>query len=740
MRKLHTDKDYRHIICSAITFVSLLFGFLFPNAIPRLLESLRDLGTSLAFYFYELIAPESNPIPPTVNLLPSWQLAPELWRPVTLLPETWEQFTQFWSNYLSLLFDKYNFLFYWYAVSDFLFSLSRLLLFLMPLGLVGIMLLSSGSDKTCTERGKKSRALIRFEKFLFKRVYPAVDWFKAFVVFLKKNSVYYKSWFALWALYFNLYSIGISFVGYYFYLVSSWNLLSVYVQLLKLQRDMTPVIRFLPGIVWFVIFAKIYNSACCSRALKTLCDAEKANRAVANQSSIITSVYGEPNLGKTLTITSMALTAQTKLFDDAFQIMINRATQFPNFPWQNFRDHLKLLIDYRVICDINQAKRFIASRRHCYDSIVKYLTPAQLDRLARKRPEVWPYIWSFYYGYDYTHYRSTYNDELKVIHLYDALESYAAAYLVFSVQTNLLFSNYSIRTDSLIKDIGNLPLRDNDFFDRDPALQEVYSQHSHIIDFDVLRLGRKIIEGNEKANGAPVGVIVVSEIDKEFKNMNLLKETKINTNETNQKNDLHDAALMMIRHGVVIDGVPFVVILADLQRPEAWGAGGRELGNVIFIPEKLPLIPVLPFFSTYWLTEGVFSWIKRKWDKFYTDFQYRRSDDTLPVYLARNLISMISTHYERLQNMFGMKIMPLDIQTGRMDGEVRQDRWHILSKKDFSNRYRTDCLASVYDKAHPNTMHIDDFITYAGALATKEECQLQNSYFQRDIHKMKENS
>jgi hypothetical protein len=159
---------------------------------------------------------------------------------------------------------------------------------------------------------------------------------------------------------------------------------------------------------------------------------------------------------------------------------------------------------------------------------------------------------------------------------------------------------------------------------------------------------------------------------------------------------------------------------------------------VIFIPEKLPLIPVLPFFSTYWLTEGVFSWIKRKWDKFYTDFQYRRSDDTLPVYLARNLISLISTHYERLQNMFGARVMPLEIQTGRMDGKIREDRWHILSKKDFSNRYCTDCLASVFDKASPNTMHIDDFITYAGELATKEECQLQNSYFQRDIHKMKQ--
>ena len=735
MSNLLKGRDYRHIICSAITFISILFGFLFPNAIPRLLEAFRDLGTSVAFYFMELVDPENNPIPPTINLFPSFQFSPEVWTPVIVLPETWDQFTQFWSSYFSLLFDKYNFMFYWYWLSDLMFYGSRFLLLVMPVGLAGVMLLSMGQDKTCTERGKKSPALIRFEKFLFRVVYPIVDWFKDFIQFLKDNPTYYKSWLALWALHFHLYSIVISFIGYYFYLVSSWDLLSIYMQLLKLQRDLTPVIRFLPGIAWLLIGLKIYSFVCRDAALKTLYAAEKANRAVVNQSSIITSIYGEPGLGKTKTITSMALTAQVKLFDDAFNIMLNRAAQFPNFPWQLFRDHLQILIDSRMICDINQAKRFIANRKRYYNWLVTELTPVQLQRLIRKHPEVSLYT----YGYDYVLYRSTYNDELKVIHLYDAMESYAAAYLIFSVQTNLLFSNYSIRTDSLIDSKGNLPLRNNDFFDRDPAHQAAYSQHAHIIDFDVIRLGRKIIEGNEKANGAPVGVIVVSEIDKEFKNMNLLKETKINADETNQKNDLHDAALMMIRHGVVIDGKPFVIVLADLQRPEAWGAGGRELGNVIFIADKSPMIPVLPFFSSYWFTEGIFSLIKKKWDKFYADFQYRRSDETLPVFLIRNVMAVISNHYERLQGMFGMEVLCLEIQSGRMDGEIRNEKWRILSKKDYANRYRTDCLASVYDKANPNTMYIDDFITYAGELATKEECAQQNSYFQRDIHKMKEN-
>ena len=734
MNKLQEKRDYRHHICAVITLVSLLFGFLFPNSIPRLIEALRDLFVSFAFYVFELIDPETNPIPATINRMPVWQFAPEVWKPVTFLPASVEEFFTFWGQFVKLLFDKYNFLFYWYAIGDFLFYASRFLLLGFPLVILVIMMVTTSKDKTCTERGKKSKALHKFEGFLFNWVYPVINWIKAFIGFLKENPGYYQSWLVLWSLHFNLFSIGISLLGYYFYLVSSWDLLSIYMQLLKLQKDLTPVLRFMPGIVWLVAAWKIYVHICEDAAFNALYSAERANRAVLEQASIITSVYGEPGLGKTLLITSMALSAQVKQFDDAFKIMLTRSAQFPNFPWQIFRDYVDGLIEERKICDINQAKAFIASRRQYYDWITN---PVNQQRVLRKHPEACNLRGNNIFSYDFLHYSSTYNDELKIIHLFDALESYAAAYLIFTVETTLLFSNYSIRTDSLITTIGNLPLRDNDFFHRDPALQEMYSQHSHIIDYDIIRLGKKFIDSNEKANGAPIGVYVVSEIDKEFKNMNLLKETKSNVNEVNQKNDLHDAALMMIRHGAVIDNKAFITVLADLQRPEAWGAGGRELGNVVFIPEKMAMTPVLPFFSSYWLTQWVFSWLEEKWNVFHTDYCYRRSDDTLIIYSVRNIMSKIHNHYEKLQNLFGVQKVVIQIQSGRLDGALRQDWWRIMSKKDFAERYGTDCLNSVWHKATPNTMHIDDFICYAAKFATKEECQLQNSYFQRDIHKMK---
>lgn len=734
MKKLEKKRDYRHYICAGITVVSLLFGFLFPNSLPRLGEAFRDMFLSFAFYFFQLVIPGNNPIPATVNQMPAWQFAPELWQPVTLLPTSLEEFFTFWGRFLSLLFDWNNFRFYLYEVSDFLFYLSRWLLCLFPFGLMVFSLLASSKDKTCTERGKKSKGLRQFERFLFRFVRPVIEWFKSFIAFVKKNKGYYISWLMLWLLHFNLVSILVSMAGYYFYLISSWNVFSFYTQLLKLQADLTPVIRFLPGIAWTALFWKLYVMSCEAEALKLLKKAEKANRAVLAQNSIISCVAGEPGMGKTQLISSMALSAQVKQFDDAFDIMLNREAQFPNFPWEVFRDYVKHLVDERLICDINQAKQWFSARRPMYDKLTKNLTFKQLRRVVRRLPHYFDYT----FGFDYELYASTYNDELKVIHLYDALESYAAAYLIYSVSSSILFSNYSIRSDSQIKTKGNLPLRDNDFFNRDPEKMAEYSQYSHILDVDVIRLGEKFIKNNPKANGAPFGVIVISEIDKEFKNMNLLKETKIKDTECNQKNDLHDAALMMIRHGAVVDFKPFVTVLADLQRPEAWGAGGRELGNVIYIVDKSPMVPALPFYSSYWFTSWIFSWIKRKWTKFYVQYCHNRCDDSLPIYLIRNVISKISNHYERIEGFYGVMILQLEIQSGSLDGDVRQERWHIMAKKDRSNRYRTDCLASVFEKAEPNTMHVDDFVSYAGELATKEECLLQNSFFQRDIHKMKE--
>ena len=167
---------------------------------------------------------------------------------------------------------------------------------------------------------------------------------------------------------------------------------------------------------------------------------------------------------------------------------------------------------------------------------------------------------------------------------------------------------------------------------------------------------------------------------------------------------------MMCRHAAVIANRVFIRILADLQRPEAWGAGGRELGEVVYIAEKGELYPVLPFFSPYWLMQGLFSWIKGKWNDFHAKYTHVRRDETLFSYVVNNVTNKVNKHYDKVNGKYGCFTLELELQSGRLDGQPIKEKWRILTKKDRSARYKTDCLSSVFATYEPNIFHIDDFI------------------------------
>ena len=729
-------RDYRHIICSVITLVSFGFGFLFPNSLPRLAETVRDFFTSLAYYAVGLFVREDNPIYPTVTDPQSWQIAEEIWEPIKLLPYTWEEFQMLWEEYWDIFFTEQNFRQYLYFLGDLSFYLSRVMLLLMPLLMVGILQINRYKEVRCNIRNLESPQLQSFKAFKFKYVYPVITWCKEFVAFLKENNVYYSVWIVLWCLHFNIFSLFVAFLAYYMYFVTSWDVVSLFSQALKLLTDITPMVRFVPGLIWLILGISLYNYICREMAKSSLYHAENCNRSFLSGRGIVTTVYGEMGIGKTQMITSMALSSEWDQFDRALLIMQRKDKMFPNFPWQSFRDEVNKYIDNDFIVDLPTCRKWVQGHRAMFDKIssFEHITAESYQKM-REKYGIFKKDYTF--GYDYTHYATTYSDDLKITHLYEALEDYACAYLIFTVKTTLLFSNYSIRVDSILSDLGNMPCRDNDFFNREPELQEAYSHHAHIIDMDMLRLGKKIIKGNPKARRLSFGTFVITEIDKEFKNMQELKEMRINEKSTNQKNDLHNACLMMMRHAAVVDNEVFIRLIADLQRPEGWGAGGRELGEIVYISEKSELAPALPFFSPYWITQGVYSWISNWWDSFYNEYIINRSDNTLFIYLIKNVLAKINNHYDKVNGLFGMQTLKLEIQSGRMDGEVKSEKWRLIMKKDRARRYKTACLEAVFDSYEPNTMHVDDFIMYAGEVGTDEENQLQNSYFQMDIYKMK---
>ena len=558
--------NYRHYIAITITIGFIACIFFFPNSLGRLVESVRDFGLSVAYYFCEIFQIEHN-ISPTVNnypkipffdfLRPSSPAAPSV-----PIPDNFNDFKEKWVEYWKLFVSKDNFLSYLSSIVYGLKYLSYALLLLLPAVLLLWLLFRRYLKKTNTDHGKESKPLKSFKKLSDVTYRPVKRFVGEFIDFLKTTPVYLKIWACLWAFYFNLFTIVIEFIAFYLYFVVSFDFGSIYRQIYKFFFDVWTIIDFLP--LWGLILAGIIGLEYTSRKIgyNELNHRERRNRGFINERGVVTVVYGEMGAGKTALITDMALSAEVELRDMAFEVILESDMKFPNFPWVNLEDELKTAIKAHTVFSVPSCIQWLRT---------KFI-------LWRDKP-----CKENLFGYDYERFGLEYDDKLSLVNIWAILKDYVCAYLIYTVQTSLLIANYSIRSDNLISDLGNFPLWNTDFFKRDSRLTDSFSRHAHILDFDMLRLGKVMIENNPNRNAFGFGVYVISEIDKERKNAPELKDVKADSEQCNQKNDLFNVLLKMSRHACVVANRVFIKIFADLQRPESLGADARELGEVVYI-------------------------------------------------------------------------------------------------------------------------------------------------------------
>ena len=706
--------DYRHYINFVITLGFLALGvFVFPNSVLRVAETVRDVGTSAAYYFCELWL-DHNYITPTVMNLPEWEFAPSHFERLKILPYTWEEFKALWGVYWDVFFEAEMFSAYMRLVGDVLYYVCQALLFLTPF----ILLLKLFIDRMINEENndydEESTALQRAKRIADKTYIPIKHWVREYIIFCKANSIWHKSWIWLWALYFNLIAIVIEVVAYYLYFIVSFDFVGLYQQLYKLTIDLAPCVRFIPTIVWIGIILLALELISRAIARDKLNHREARNKGFLEERGVMTIVYGPMGAGKTKTVTDMALSQEVKFRDMAFEIIIECDFRFPYFNWATFEQEMKKEIEEHYVFSVPTAREWVREKACMFEE-----DPSQEN----------------IFGYDYERYGTEYNDNLKVWSIWEVIEDYACAYLVYTVQSSLLISNYSIRVDNLYDDIGNFPMWNTDFFERDSRLIDSYSRHAHILDFDMLRLGKRMLEDNPKRYAFGFGVYIISEIDKERKNSPELMTVKANSDECNQKNDLFNALVKMSRHACVISNKVFVKIFADLQRPESLGADARELGEIVYIEDHSDMQPTLPFFAPFYIFEALFNFVFGRFVDFYYKYRYTRSDKILPMYILKKIVSKLKRFNDRTFNKYGSSKSTLLIESGRMDGDKKESTYFIQSKKIYSRRYTTDCLSAIFNQyADKNTIGIEDLEEYLTELGTDEENLLQNSFFQNETH------
>ena len=724
--------DYRNYIMISLVLLSLgLAIFYFKYADNRLWETLIDIKNSFKYYISELFIldwetkitindftkqPFEMPfnLPSTLEELKAW------------LKEYWNEFKQFenvklYFTYLSILLQK----------------LLRYIILIMPFILIFYLIMEMFGHEVNNDYNKDSKALIFWKKVIEDKILiPIKNWIIKFLQFNKEHSYYIKLIILIWCYSFNIYSIFIEAVAYYLYFVMAFDLSTIYIQFLKLLFDLSIMLDFVPLFIWLIVTMAILNAWRRKIGYLRLNHFEAKNKGFINERSLCTLNVGTMGKGKTKLMTDINLSIESMFRNKAYELILECDLKFPNFPWINLENAMKKAISKHNVYNLATTKKFIDMlETQFYLSYSEDVKSFKSIRRKIKKYYGTPVYENSLFDYDLNRYPLDYDNKLFIKELWEVIKDYAQLYFIYIVESSLILSNYSIRTDNQLQDLGNFPLWNTDFFKKDSRLLEAHSRHSHILDYDSLRLGKLIINNNKKANSLEFGVISTTELGKERGNMLELQHIKRNEDTTNQKNDLFNHSIKMARHKATIMNYPFIRFTGDDQRPESLGADARDLFEIVHIDEVNEMELAMPLFSLEYL---ICNFIINKFKDSYSNYRFERGDNTLLMYLFHNLTAKVNKYYEGVINTFGYQKYNLKLEAGTQDGIFKDKEYYLSFKKIYSLRYSTDCFSDFFDeKAYKSTIGINDLQEYRTERASFDEMELQNSYFFNELKKLK---
>lgn len=690
----------RRFYISVTVIISLIFLALtavFWQSYARFGEACKDFGLSVAYYFCELFGADYS-FTPTVTEYSGvlqWEI---------VLPADFNEFTVSVGNFFAMLTDKENFAGYWLAVGDVLLVVAKAVAVILPCVMVLLLVVVRLYRQENTNHNRDTRPLKIFKWLAAKTYQPIKRAVLSYREYLSEHKSVWICWIVLWVFHLNVASIIMGFLAYYFYFVLSFDVAGLYVQVCKLFVDLQGIFRHFPWWSIATVTWLLFNRWRKNIALNRLRHFEARNCGFINELPIVSMSCGSMGKKKTTLITDMVLSQEVMFRQKALSILQESDMKFPYFPWISFEDELRVCMAHGTVYNLASIKTWVALKR---------------SRFARHHNVAWQI-----YGYQLQKYGDTFDDALKVNELFDVLETYAQAYFIYVMQSSLIVANYSIRTDNLMLDSGNFPLWLTDFF---PKNRRTESRYAHILDFDVLRLGKKVLENNPLAGSFEFGVVAITEIGKERGNNLELKEVRKGTDDANQKNDLFNSWLKMCRHSATVDNFPFIKVFTDEQRPESWGADARDLCDVIHIVSSGDMRLAMPFYT---IEDMLSEWAFNRFMRLYEDFRFRRGDNTLLVHILKSVTAWIWRRNLRIYNRFGYSVLKIEKERGTMDGKTENKKYYLMNAKIYAKRFSTDCFSDYFnDLARRSHTGLADYLEYATEKASVTELQAQNSYF-----------
>ena len=692
-----------HVLSLLLCLGSVLYAiFVCQLSYQRLLQSLWDACTSFVYYIL-LFAPE-------VEYTPSFPNMPDI--PfATVLPFEWETFKSAIQMLPQIMFDGEVFISFMVESGEMLSNILRFLILAIPIGYT-VVSLSNGSLSSANAKWfERTKPLKAYENFHKRIIHPIKQYFSTYRIWMTGH-YYSLILFLIWFCNLNFTTIIVELLSFYFYFIRSFDFVKLYVLFYKVVLDIMIWIKtsWMPFVLAsaYLVFDKIRKS----RGYERLYHFEGKNNQYLKSLPIMFMLDGDMGCGKTQQLVNLSLSRTLLNRNNALEDMYLFFKWFPDFPWLKFEKYISLWTKQRIVYNWATIEKHMERERYYFES-------APSSR--------------FIFGYDIDTHPLVYDDGVKEHYIWDVLEDYAKLYFMYCITSSLLVANFSVREDFVIENAGNAISLNTDFF-RTPSVSPGYedSKFAHILNYDILRVGRKMIEDEKIADSFEFGVVVITEIGKERGNTLANLTVKKTADECNQKNDLLNHAIKMIRHRGTVNGKCYVSIGCDEQRAMSLEADLREVLERISIEKRSEPKLALPFFYVESLLHQLFDTaLFTKWKS----ERMLKGNRGLFSYLLNHVLLFIINHVERVYNLFGYEeYTVLSMRIYGTESTVRREKIYLSYKKVRSDRYATDSHAQFFRvKAVDCGVAFEDYPTYSDIHASFEELHLQHSFFIRDM-------
>ena len=195
-------------------FVALAI-FVYKDSYLRVWESLKDLWNSLKFFGKEVFMLDIDAQPTVIDYSKVLH-----WK--NILPESFDNFGIKAKSYFSLFVTGENFNLYMSNIATWLGNFAKSLVIIIPVGLILWLIIKAIYSKSNTNHNRDTIPLKVYKKLMGISYHPIRNFVSQYIRFYRSNQNLVTATTVIWLLNFNIITVLIEFLAYYFYFVVTY--------------------------------------------------------------------------------------------------------------------------------------------------------------------------------------------------------------------------------------------------------------------------------------------------------------------------------------------------------------------------------------------------------------------------------------------------------------------------------------------------------------------------------------